>query len=74
MRSDTSSTPPATTAADGYLQPVLDWQTAICKNLWLAQRQQWEAMAAWQRAIGAVQHELMDEWICRFGGGVPLDG
>lgn len=31
-------------------------------------------MTAWQRSISAVQHELMDHWICRFGGGVPLDG
>jgi len=31
-------------------------------------------MAAWQRSIGAMQRELMDPWICRFGGGVPLDG
>jgi len=74
MPNDTSSTPPATTAADGYLRPVLDWQMAISKSLWLAQHQQWEMMATWQRSIGAMQRELMDQWICRFGGGVPLDG
>lgn len=72
MPSDTFSTTPPT--ATNYVQSVMDWQAAVDRNLWLVQRQQWEAMTAWQRSIGAVQRELMDKWICRFGGGVPLDG
>ena len=73
MPSDTFSTTPMSFGA-GYLQFAMDWQTAVSKSLWLAQRQQWEMTVAWQRSIGAMQRELMDQWICRFGGGVPLDG
>lgn len=73
MPNDAFSVTPTPTAA-GYLQSVMVWQTAVGKSLWLAQRQQWEMMAAWQRSMSAVQRELMDQWICRFGGGVPLDG
>lgn len=73
MPRDTFSMTPMSFGA-GYLPSVMDWQMAISKSLWLAQHQQWEMMAAWQRSIGAMQRELMDQWICRFGGGVPLDG
>jgi hypothetical protein len=58
----------------GYLQSVLSWHLAAGATLLAVQRQQWEALAAWQRAGRAVQLELTDQWICRFGGGVPLDG
>ena len=67
-----STTPMPLTPFDaGYLQSsVMGWQIGML----LAQRQQLEMMAAWQRSIAAVQRELIDQWICRFGGGVPLDG
>ncbi|MGO4606201.1 hypothetical protein AB4142_07690 [Variovorax sp. 2RAF20] len=52
----------------------MNWQMAVGKSMLLAQREQWEMLAAWQRSMGAVQRELTDQWICRFGGGVPLDG
>ncbi|RYF82867.1 MAG: hypothetical protein EOO29_05520 [Comamonadaceae bacterium] len=58
----------------GYLQLIMDWQLAAVKGALLAHGQQWEVAAAWQRSAAAVQRELMDQWICRFGGGVPLDG
>jgi hypothetical protein len=73
MPSDAFSTTPAP-LGDGYLQFVMNWQMAVGKSMLQAQRDQWEMMATWQRSIGAVQRELMDQWICRFGGGVPLDG
>jgi len=38
------------------------------------QRQQLEMMFAWQRSATAVLCEFRDQWVCRFGGGVPLDG
>jgi hypothetical protein len=70
-----SITPTIPTAfGAGYLQSVMNWQMAVGKSMLLAQREQWEMLAAWQRSMGAVQRELMDQWICRFGGGVPLDG
>lgn len=65
---------PAAPIGAGCLQLMMDWQMAGVRGALLAQGQQWEAMAAWQRSLAAVQRELTDEWICRFGGGVPLDG
>jgi hypothetical protein len=59
---------------DGYLRSVVDWQKAVTESMLSAQRGQWETLAAWQRAIGGMQEELRDQWVCRFGGGVPLDG
>lgn len=73
MPTDALSTTPPPFGA-GYLQSVLNWQMAVGKAALLAQREQWEMLAAWQRTIGAAQRELVDQWICRFGGGVPLDG
>lgn len=58
----------------GYLQSMMNWQMAFARTILLAQSQQLQMLAAWQRSIGATQQELMDQWICRFGGGVPLDG
>lgn len=58
----------------GSLRAMLDWQRAVAESLLQAQRGQWEMLAAWQRSVGAAQQELRDQWFCRFGGGVPLDG
>ncbi|MDQ7957032.1 MAG: hypothetical protein RET84_14090 [Pseudomonadota bacterium] len=33
-----------------------------------------EFWAAWHRGCTQAQRELLDQWIARFGGGVPLDG
>jgi hypothetical protein len=38
------------------------------------QRVQLEVAAMWQASWAAVVEELFDEWACRFGGGVPIDG
>lgn len=43
-------------------------------TLFLSMLVQWECLSALQRAMGAAQQELIDEWQCRFGGGIPLDG
>ena len=59
---------------DSYLRFLMAWQQAASDNLLQAQRIQWELFASWQRSLAAVQRELQDQWICRFGGGVPLDG
>ncbi|MDP9927938.1 hypothetical protein [Variovorax paradoxus] len=73
MRSDAFSTTPEP-SGNGYLQSLMSWQMLLGRSLMQAQCGQWEMMAAWQRSIGNVQRELMDQWICRFGGGAPLDG
>lgn len=71
--STTTPTAPVSVAA-GCLQSVLDWQLAVARSVLLVQRQQLEMMFAWQRSATAVRRELLDQWACRFGGGVPLDG
>ncbi|CAN7767770.1 hypothetical protein LJR290_007395 [Variovorax sp. LjRoot290] len=38
------------------------------------QRSQLQMMSAWQTSLGAVNQDLWDRWVCRFGGDVPLDG
>ncbi|SFQ60593.1 hypothetical protein SAMN05216567_121125 [Variovorax sp. OK605] len=58
----------------GYFQTMLNWQLIVGNSLLAAQREQWEMLAAWQRSVGALQRDVADRWICRFGGGVPLDG
>ncbi|MET3494436.1 hypothetical protein [Variovorax boronicumulans] len=74
MHNDAFSTNPTPATSFGNVQAVIDWQMALGRSLLQAQRQQWETMAAWQRSGAIMQRELMDQWICRFGGGVPLDG
>ncbi len=58
----------------GYVPLLANWQSAVLRSLLLIQGEQLQMMAAWQRSVGAAQRDLMDRWICRFGGGVPLDG
>ena len=59
---------------DDYLAPVLDWQRVFF-NTWMeGQRNQFQMFSAWTEAFRAVNQELWDEWVCRFGGGVPIDG
>ncbi|MET3179254.1 UNVERIFIED_ORG: hypothetical protein ABIC43_002410 [Variovorax guangxiensis] len=76
MTNDSFSTIPATPESLGarYLQAATSWQMAVARSVLLAQLGQWEILAAWWRGTAAAQHELVDQWICRFGGGVPLDG
>jgi len=57
-----------------YFQAIVNWQVAVAGSALQAQLRQLELLADWQRSFGAVQRELTDQWICRFGGGVPLDG
>jgi hypothetical protein len=59
---------------DGYLLPVFAWQAALVDCVMQAQRNQYEMLTAWERSLGAVNQDLWDRWVCRFGGGVPLDG
>jgi len=56
------------------IQALFAWQTACFDSLVQAQCIQLQALAAWQRSCFAVNQELRDQWVARFGGGVPLDG
>lgn len=59
---------------DRYAISALDWQRAAVEVCVQAQRNQYQIFAAWQKTLIAVNQELWDQWACRFGGGVPLDG
>jgi hypothetical protein len=38
------------------------------------QRIQWQALLDWQNSMVALQKDLWEQWACRYGGGVPIDG
>jgi hypothetical protein len=54
------------------LQPMFD-VSALLQGLLQAQQSQLDALLAWQHAFVSVNQELWDEWVCRWGGGVPID-
>ena len=60
--------------ADGYLRSALDWQNIFTQSLMQAQSNQLRLLSAWQQSLFAINQDLWDRWICRFGGGVPIDG
>lgn len=59
---------------DGFLLALTGWQDLMSKGMLLSGALPWDMLAAWQRTVCIAQREYMDQWICRFGGGVPLDG
>ncbi|MEJ8856886.1 hypothetical protein WKW79_20085 [Variovorax robiniae] len=65
---------PALPSPDALMQPLLDWQKAFTDFMLQGQQNQLQVIAAWQRAMQDAQRDWEDRWICRFGGGVPLDG
>lgn len=71
MTIDASSPPPL---GDGVLTIALEWQRMLLDTWMLAQSSQNEQLATCQKAIEAYRKDLFDQWVCRFGGGVPLDG
>ena len=54
------------------LQPIFD-VSALVQGLLRAQQAQLDAVLAWQKAVVSANQELWDEWVCRWGGGVPID-
>lgn len=59
---------------DGYLQSMLDWQSLYAENLLQAQRYQSAWMCGCFTSVLAFNQECWDQWVARYGGGVPLDG
>ena len=57
----------------GSMQPVLDWWASFAPNLMQAQCVQLEALMSWQHSLAAINKEMLDEWTCRWAGGVPID-
>lgn len=58
----------------GDMQPLLDWQAACAETLLKAQSFQLQMLGVCQQPFVAANQELWDQWVARFGGGVPLDG
>lgn len=56
------------------LQPMLDWQASYVEGVLQLQNAQLQILVAWQRSFAAAGQELQDQWVARYGGGVPLDG
>lgn len=57
-----------------HLTAALDWHRVVLGNWSLIQRNHFENLALWHKAVEAFNRDLFDRWVCRFGGGVPLDG
>jgi hypothetical protein len=71
MTPESSPTPPL---RGGQLRSALEWQAAAVGTLLQAQQRQAHILLAWQKSMAAIGQDLWDRWVCRFGGGVPLDG
>ena len=69
---------PRSTAVDATAFPptFFDFGAAqAAMASWLqVQQQQMDTLLAWQRSMADMQQDLWDQWICHWGGGVPLDG
>ncbi|VTU22129.1 hypothetical protein [Variovorax sp. PBL-E5] len=65
---------PVSQPGDGYWRSMLAWQALLAENLMRVQCSQLDMAMAWQESLRAIQQEMWDQWVCRFGGGVPLDG
>ena len=65
---------PVPSLRDGHLNLAFEWQAAAIGTLLQAQQRQAGILLMWQKSMAAVGQDLWDRWVCRFGGGVPLDG
>jgi hypothetical protein len=59
---------------DAPLRLAVEWQAAAIGTLLQAQQRQAGVLLMWQKSMAAAGQDLWDRWVCRFGGGVPLDG
>ncbi len=50
-----------------------DWAAAFFDGILQAQRVQFEALDAWQRALATFNKDLWEQWACRYAGGVPIE-
>jgi hypothetical protein len=56
------------------IEPMFDLYGTLVTNAMQLQRAQLDAWLSWQKSWAANGQELFDEWACRFGGGIPIDG
>lgn len=66
----------AASVADNPMTALIDLQTltGFGDAVLQVQRMQLEALLTWQQSLASMQQELWDGWVCRWGGGVPIDG
>jgi hypothetical protein len=70
----TTETTPVSPLRDGHVTSIIEWQASAAGTLLEAQQRQTQILLAWQKSVADIGQDLWDRWICRFGGGVPLDG
>ena len=70
----TTESSPLASLHGGQLRLALEWQAAAVGTLLQAQQRQAQILMMWQKSMAAASQDLWDRWVCRFGGGVPLDG
>ena len=71
MPTETSS---GSALRDGLFRAPLQWQAALVGTLLQTQLRHLQALANLQKSLAAVGQDQWDGWVCRFAGGVPLDG
>jgi hypothetical protein len=71
MTTESSPVPPL---CGGQLRSAFEWQAAAVVTLLQAQQRQAQVLLTWHKSMAAISQDLWDRWVCRFGGGVPLDG
>ncbi|MEJ6002930.1 hypothetical protein [Paucibacter soli] len=69
MSNKTDSGPRLLAPADS-LPDVASW----LQDLLMLQAAQWQAMMTWHDAMRALNQEWWEGWMCRWTGGVPIDG
>ncbi len=55
------------------IEPLFEGWMPMTQSLMHAQRVQLETLLAWQRSVSALQQDMWDGWVCRWGGGAPID-
>lgn len=73
MATSKHTAPDPGAAALGF-EPLFTLTTALLASVAQLQRLQLETWLSWQKSFADSGQELFDEWSCRFGGGVPIDG
>jgi len=56
-----------------WVKATLDWQRAAVGLALQTQQSQLQALNDWQSSLNGIYRDMWDRWICRFGGGVPID-
>jgi len=68
MKSIDSNPSPAAPAA------TLSYGAHWAQELLKLQAAQWQMMMSWQDAMRSINQDWWEGWMCRWTGGVPIDG